>query len=356
MSAIHASSTSGQSSAQANQTKAMPNPAGYEQSSSVSGFAELLGIAEVAQPINGEEGQYWFDLYDQLKELAEMEDWQFDGEQPLMSQLPPEGQYRVVELANQFGGQVREQLLAMMRSADGLKSVDVQLGQLNRAQPLATMNLPQETLNFSQAMERIISNAMVPVRPEMHNPELLAQLQRGAPSPQSFMTMQNLQAAIAPTEVASTASNAQLVEWSAVKVDENKQQWGQQMLSVLKDRVQMQMNQDISHARIRLDPPHLGALELSVRVDGNKVQVQVLANDPALREAIQQNADRLRLELESKDLMGTQVSVDVGEHNGQQYQDTQAETLENIMVAESDWQDSTFRASGQEDHRITRLV
>lgn len=128
------------------------------------------------------------------------------------------------------------------------------------------------------------------------------------------------------------------------------------MTAVLKDRVQMQMSQDVSHARIRLDPPHLGALELSVRVDGSKVQIQVLANDPALREAIQQSADRLRQELEGRELMGSQVSVDVGEHGDAQFQDTQAETLENIMVAESDWHDSTLQSSGLDDHRITRLV
>ena len=204
-------------------------------------------------------------------------------------------------------------------------------------------------------MERILSNAMVPMRPEMHNPELLAQMQRGAPSPQSFLTMQNLQAAVAPTEAAT--HNGQLVEWSAVKVDENKQQWGQQMVSVLKDRVQMHMSQDITHARIRLDPPHLGALELSVKVDGSKVHIQVLANDPALREAVQQSADRLRAELESKELLGSQVSVDVGEHDGEpHYQDPQAETLETLTVAESDWHSSTLRSSGLEDHRITRLV
>ncbi|MCK6263343.1 flagellar hook-length control protein FliK [Vibrio sp. ZSDE26] len=323
-------------------------------------FSELLGLGEVATPGGGEQGQYWFDLYDQLKELAEMEDWQFNSEQSLISQLPPDGQFRVVDLANHFGGEVREQLLSMMRRSDGLQSVDVQLGQHHRPQALAHSQQPQETLSFSQAMERIISNAMVPVRPEMHNPELLAQLQRGSQSPQSFMTMQNLQAGIttaAPTEAAAnTHANSQLVEWSPVKVDANKQLWGQQMTAVLKDRVQMQMSQDVSQARIRLDPPHLGALELSVRVDGSKVQIQVLANDPALREAIQQSAERLRLELESKELMGSQVSVDVGEHGDAQYQDTQAESLEKIMVAESDWRDSTFQSSGLEDHRITRLV
>ncbi|MGF1698114.1 flagellar hook-length control protein FliK [Vibrio lamellibrachiae] len=350
MSAVHAASASSQSQVTA-------TPIRSENSGSSAGFAALLGISDVTTAEGAQSGQYWFDLYDQLKELADMEDWQFDSDQSLMSQLPPDGQFRVVELTNHFGGEIREQLLAMMRRADGLQSVDVQLGQQHRPQVLAQSQLPQDTLNFSQAMERIISNAMVPVRPEMHNPELLAQMQRGAQSPQSFMTMQNLQAGIAPIAPTEAAANAShLVEWSAVKVDENKQQWGQQMMSVLKDRVQMQMSQDISHARIRLDPPHLGALELSVRVDGSKVQIQVLANDPALREAIQQSAERLRLELESKELMGSQVSVDVGDHGESQYQDTQAETLENIMVAESDWHASTFQSSGLEDHRITRLV
>ncbi|QIA64524.1 hypothetical protein GT360_13945 [Vibrio astriarenae] len=316
-------------------------------------FAELLGIGDI--PSDESAGEYWFDLYDQLKQLAEQEDWQFDADKPFLAQLPPEGQFRVISMVSQFDGQVQQQVLQMMRRADGLQSVDVQLGQTQQSlssHHLASAQGEQQTLNFTQALERMMANAMVPVRPEHNNPELLQAVKSAQMTNASMMMQSSNFASTAPQ--ATTQANHTHAEWAPIKVDENKQAWGQQMLSVLKDRVQMQMNQDVSQARIRLDPPHLGTLELAVRVDNNKVHVQLFASDPTLREAISQQAERLRFDLESKQLAGASVNVDVSDQPQEEH--SEDPQYQQEIVAQSDWHESTLELSGHNDHRITRLI
>ena len=326
-------------------------------------FAALLGLtggeqAEVAMA--DEANPYWFDLYDQLKGLAEGEDWVFSSAHPFIEQLPPEGQFRLVNITNELSSDVRDQLIGMMRRADGLQSVSVQMGQSQPAIPhyLAADGTPQgESLSFDQAIERVISNAMTPVRQETTNPVLLQQLTQSG----SFTTLALQEAPnTAPTSAESQLNQptANRAEWAPVRMAENQQQWGQQLVSVLKERVQMHLNQDVQHARIRLDPPNLGSLELSVKMENNKIQVHIAAADPALREAAQQGAERLRAELEGKQLAGATVDVDVSDQSQQQAYEQQVENAQVMQpVAEgADWHESADLLSKADQYRLTRMV
>ncbi len=314
------------------------------QESELDLFAQLLGMG-AAQPaqdaqldVDTSEGTqaYWFDLYDQLKGLAE-EGWEFDTEQPLLDQLPPDGQYRVINVVNQLGTAMRDEVVNMMRQADGLQDVSVQLSrqlgglgsQSAYASSLATENnllstaqaAGGETLNFMQAMERIMSNAMTPVAPALHQLESQDLSISSLQSTQQIMTNQAQDAA---------SSRA---EWAPVKLDAQQQQWGQQLVSVLKERVELQMKQDVQHARIRLDPPQMGALDLAVKMEGGKLNVQINVSDPALREALQQSIERLRADLDGKQLAEAGVNVDVGEHHEQP---AHTEATMNTFIAAND--------------------
>ncbi len=92
------------------------------------------------------------------------------------------------------------------------------------------------------------------------------------------------------------------------------------MLQVLNDRVTLQAQQNLQEARIRLDPPDLGKLDLMVRVEGDKLSVQLNANVAATREALVQVSERLRAELQNQSLMHVDVQIGGGdkqESNGQ---------------------------------------
>ena len=335
--------------------------ASADSASWVESFAALLGLApeHVNQAPGAEDSQaYWFDLYDQLKGLADGEDWVFSTAQPFFEQLPPDGQFRLINMTNQLNEGVRDQLLGMMRHADGLRSVSVLQGQAQPELPhylAANGKVQGESLSFEQAIERVISNAMTPVRQEMTNPVLLQQLNQSS----AFTSLSLHDAPIASSNPeSSAASPVARAEWAPVKMAENQQQWGQQLVAVLKDRVQMHLNQDVQHARIRLDPPHLGALELSVKMENNRVHVHIAAADPALREAAQQGAERLRAELEGKQLAGSLVDVDVSDQSQQQHSEPAADMQLAIQpaVEASDWHASQDLISKADEYRFTRMV
>lgn len=107
-------------------------------------------------------------------------------------------------------------------------------------------------------------------------------------------------------------------EWSALKLDSAPSQWGQQLLDTLKERVEMQVNQNIKQAHIRLDPPELGKLELTVRVEGDRLSVQLNASNPALRDALLQSSERLRMSLSTQHSGGVDVNVGQGDRQREQ--------------------------------------
>ena len=103
--------------------------------------------------------------------------------------------------------------------------------------------------------------------------------------------------------------------WANIQVDTTQGKWGEQMIQVLQDRVSMQAGQKMQEAHIRLDPPDLGKLELLVKVDGDKLNVQINANHAQVREALVQVSERLRNELQTQQFV--HVDVNVGTDNPQ---------------------------------------
>ncbi|AXB33822.1 flagellar hook-length control protein FliK [Vibrio campbellii] len=114
------------------------------------------------------------------------------------------------------------------------------------------------------------------------------------------------------------ATQAQGAEWAAVRVDTSSGKWGEQMMQVLQDRVTLQAQQNLQEAKIRLDPPELGKLDLLVRVEGDRLSVQINANTAATREALMQVSERLRNELQEQNFV--HVDVNVGSDQGQERQ------------------------------------
>lgn len=149
----------------------------------------------------------------------------------------------------------------------------------------------------------------------------------------------------APVQSASSqqAPNAAApVEWASVKLPQGQQgKWGEQMIQVLQDRVQMQASQNLQEARIRLDPPDLGKLDLTVRLDGDRLNVQIHASQSAIRDALVQVSERLRAELQEQNFVHVDVNVGDGRQGQQQAQ------------AEEDSQPVIFANNQADDSQIT---
>lgn len=141
---------------------------------------------------------------------------------------------------------------------------------------------------------------------------------------------------------ATTTVNAP--EWASVRIDTQAGKWGEQMLQVLHDRVTLQAQQHLQEAKIRLDPPDLGKLDLVVRVEGDRLSVQINANAAATREALMQVSDRLRAELQSQNFVHVDVNV-CADQGGQRQSSSQDEAATHPIFAARDTGDEPFTAS-----------
>ncbi|WP_271411272.1 flagellar hook-length control protein FliK [Pseudomonas sp. Q1-7] len=100
----------------------------------------------------------------------------------------------------------------------------------------------------------------------------------------------------------------------------NEARWGEQMLGALRDSVELQLNQRVQNATIRLDPPELGSLEILLRHESGQLNVQISASQADVARALQGTSERLRQELVGQNFLqvSVQVSADGQQGQGQQ--------------------------------------
>lgn len=141
-------------------------------------------------------------------------------------------------------------------------------------------------------------------------------------------------------------------QWAPAKLADNPAQWGQQLMDVLKDKVELQVNQQVKQAHIRLDPPDLGRLELTVRIEGDRLNVQVNANNPAVRDALIQSMEKLRMSLAPHHAGGVEVNVGQGGEQGRQDQWQQ----DQILAGRRQWQEEAESAESSGQDWLNTLV
>lgn len=120
---------------------------------------------------------------------------------------------------------------------------------------------------------------------------------------------------------------------------------GQKLGSLLADKVLIQYNAKTPIATIRLDPPELGKIDLLVRVDGGKVQVQVHASSQATRESLQLTSDKLRDELLNQNFLNVDVQISNEHFRQRHYQNNYDDSNEINVVSNTKF-----------DHGITSEV
>lgn len=154
--------------------------------------------------------------------------------------------------------------------------------------------------------------------------------------------------ALAPSPLTRTAD----YQWAPARLSDNQTQWGQQLVDVLKDKLELQVNQGIKQAHIRLDPPELGRLELTVRVEGDRLSVQLNVTNPAVREAMIQSMERLRMSLAPHHAGGVEVNVGQGgeQERGDRWQQ------EKILAGRRQWQEEQETSGGAGQDWLNTLV
>ena len=121
------------------------------------------------------------------------------------------------------------------------------------------------------------------------------------------------------------STGAPVAQWKSDPLPQQASQWGQKLVAMLGDKVQLQLGQQLQKAHIRLDPPQLGHIEIVISVEQDRTTVQLNASQQAVRDAMTQTLEQLRQTLNSK--LGTQVDVSTGQQGQQHSREHSGERL-----------------------------
>jgi flagellar hook-length control protein FliK len=79
-----------------------------------------------------------------------------------------------------------------------------------------------------------------------------------------------------------------------VKLSGPAQQWQEPLREALGERLQTQIGRNSEHATIRLEPPMLGRIDISIRHAAGTLQVNVTASNPEVLRQLQGIGDSMR--------------------------------------------------------------
>lgn len=149
--------------------------------------------------------------------------------------------------------------------------------------------------------------------------------------------------------VNNTRSPAAVAQWGPISVSQSTPllQQSHDMLSPLREQIRFQIDQQIKQAEIRLDPPELGKIELNVRLEGDRLQIQMHAANPVVRDALLAGLERLRGDLANDH--GGQIDVDIGQ--GESSKERQQQNNQSDIQLASLREPLTFSHENQlQDH------
>ena len=81
------------------------------------------------------------------------------------------------------------------------------------------------------------------------------------------------------------------------------------------ERVLWMVNEQVQQARLQLNPPGLGPLDIQINVGDERTSVQITAHNAATREALEADMDRLRNLLAEQGHADVDVEVSQGDED-----------------------------------------
>lgn len=148
------------------------------------------------------------------------------------------------------------------------------------------------------------------------------------------LTHNNLISPAAANAVGETNAARAVQTQSAMPAPEAK--WGEQLLHTLRDQVQVQIQQKIQNATIRLDPPELGSLEIYLSHESGRLTVNITASQADVARLIQTTSDRLRQELAGPQFTQVHVQTSAEGQSGQQQSRERQRFFEDQQILAND--------------------
>ena len=95
----------------------------------------------------------------------------------------------------------------------------------------------------------------------------------------------------------------------ALQLSGSPEQWQQPLRAALGDRLQLQLARNDERAVIRLEPPNMGSVEISVRQSGGALQVNIAASHSEVLRQLHTIGDAVRQDLSQRQLGEVAVTV-----------------------------------------------
>ncbi|MBA5638017.1 flagellar hook-length control protein FliK, partial [Duganella sp. LX20W] len=144
----------------------------------------------------------------------------------------------------------------------------------------------------------------------------------------------------------------------SVKLAGSPEQWQQPLREALGDRLQLQLQRNDEHAVIRLEPPNMGRVEISIRHTAGALQVNLSANNSEVLRQLNSIGDSVRQDLSQRQFADVAVTVSPsprgmlaggdGSGRGQQGQQDDARTPGRALSDDSDAATSFAMATERE--------
>lgn len=117
--------------------------------------------------------------------------------------------------------------------------------------------------------------------------------------------------------------------------------WSQQMT----DQVNLMLRGGFQQADIKLNPAHLGPMEIKLSMNDDKASIHFVAQHAPVRDAIDSALPRLREMLEQQGV--SLADVDVSAQSEQQQSDTEAQQPGSSMMQQGESADSSLQGADE---------
>jgi flagellar hook-length control protein FliK len=104
---------------------------------------------------------------------------------------------------------------------------------------------------------------------------------------------------------------------ATVKLAGTPEQWQQPLREALGDRLQLNLQRNNDHAVIRLEPPNMGSIEISIRHSAGSLQVSLSANNSEVLRQLNTIGDSVRQDLSTRSFSDVAVTVSASRGQGQ---------------------------------------
>ncbi|MGK0445845.1 MAG: flagellar hook-length control protein FliK [Bermanella sp.] len=153
-----------------------------------------------------------------------------------------------------------------------------------------------------------------------------------------------------PSSAQPQAAEKSAASFNKLDIPPQHPQWNDQVAK----RISIMASESVQSARIQLDPPELGALEVKIKVQHDQVSVSFGSNNQMVREALDAQTPRLRELLEQQGINLADVNVsEQGAQSGQGRDETLADGFAGDGdIGETERLDEALTASIESDSLV----